>query len=105
MKKNQLTVNQIIRAVESLTDEDLSQLKNVIEAIQDARSIEPSTPSEDKNEQSPQHATPHGEKIGRRGYYELKEIRGHHYWYLRWHEGGHYRSLYIGKNRGGCYAL
>lgn len=105
MKKNQLTVNQIIRAVDSLADQELSQLKNVIEAIRDARCVEPSTPNEDKEEQNPQHATPHGEKTGRRGYYEFKEIRGHHYWYLRWHEDGHYRSLYIGKNRGGSATL
>lgn len=102
------SLNDLIRHLNDLPDDQLRAAACAIQAILEARAELRGKPQAecqgDEQKKHQQHSHGHipsvKKKSGRRGgYYEHKTIKGHKYWYLRWWDNGIHRSTYIGKVR------
>jgi len=96
----------LIRQLNRLSNEDLHRVASAIQAIIEARLEMKEAEQVGEEEKGAvvsggQLPPSNRKKAGRGGHYELKTIKGHQYWYLRWRDNGIHRSLYIGKYRMG----
>lgn len=97
--------DDLIRQLDCLSDDNLHKIVNAIQAILEARLEVTKAEQKGKEKECAVESSglpPTNQKKARGGgHYELKTIKGHQYWYLRWRDHGIHRSLYIGKFRMG----
>jgi hypothetical protein len=92
-------IDKTIKHLVTMSDVDLTQILHGIQAILEARAEKNPAETEPVERQSGYFQDSAPSAHSRRGYYELKEINGHFYWYLRWRDGQKLRSHYIGKEK------
>lgn len=98
------SLDDLIRQLNCLSIENLHRVASAIQAIIEAR-LEVKEAGQDGEEEKGavvsggQLPPTNRKKAGRGGHYELKTIKGHQYWYLRWRDNGIHRSTYVGKTR------
>ena len=95
MSEKKLTRNQLIGLLNELSSEQLEEVIAGVVSIQEARR----TPviSEEQQHAELSDARHPSNSNSRGGYYELKTINNHRYWYLRQWSNGKHKSIYIGK--------